>query len=91
MKARRALAAAESHGPWHSRNLSYGREIKAIIKRVDDLIGGKHWQSVGNYFESIIRNQLVDWVPQRYSIDTGFVVSGENNQIQRSRQIDVII
>jgi len=91
MKTRKAKAKYEFSGPFDSRNLSYAKEIKAIIKRADKLFGGKHWQSVGNYFESIVRNKLVDWIPQRCSIDTGFVVSGEEGKIQRSKQIDIII
>lgn len=66
-------------------------EVRATIGRIDELIGEAHWPSVGNYKEGVIRRQLVDYLPSRYSVGTGFVLFPEDTAPVRSRQIDVLI
>jgi hypothetical protein len=66
-------------------------EVKATIHRIDELIGDAHWLSVGEYKESVIRRQLVNYLPARYSVGTGFVVSPTDGDPIRSKQIDVLI
>ena len=66
-------------------------EVNATIHRIDELIGDTHWPSVGGYKESVIRKQLVDYLPARYSVGTGFVISPTDGDPVRSKQIDVLI
>ena len=47
---------------------SFTEEVRATIGRIDSLIGRAHWPSVGNYKEGVIRRQLVDCVPDRFSV-----------------------
>jgi hypothetical protein len=71
---------------------SFTEEVKATIRRIDTLIGPAHWPSVGGYKEGVIRRQLADCVPQRYTVSTGFVLSRDGaGETIRSRQIDVLV
>jgi len=70
---------------------SFTGEVDATIRRIDDLIGAAHWASVGDYKEGVIRKQLIDYIPARYSVGTGFVISPNGNEPVRSNQIDVLI
>jgi hypothetical protein len=70
---------------------SFTHEIAATIGRIDELIGDAHWPSVGSYKESVIRRQLMDYMPGRYTVGTGFVMSVQDGKPVRSRQIDILI
>ena len=55
--------------------LSYGNELQAKKKRLDEIIGDSHWLSVGTYKENILRNMLRNRLPARFEIGSGFVLS----------------
>ncbi len=67
---------------------SWSAEFSSKMSRVNDLIGGAHKPSVGNYREVLFRNFLRNFLPKDWNISTGFVI-GEEGQV--SRQQDVII
>lgn len=69
----------------------FADEIKAKMDRLDRLIGGDHWLSVGAYKERLIREQLVQYVPKRYEVGTGFLMANVDGQRVLSRQIDLLI
>ncbi|MDB5355479.1 MAG: hypothetical protein JWN24_1932 [Phycisphaerales bacterium] len=69
---------------------SFTDEVAATLARIDGLIGDAHWPSVGSYKEGVIRRQLMEYIPGRYTVGTGFVMYlGEVPW--RSRQIDILI
>lgn len=71
---------------------SFGEELKSKVNRLDHLIGKDHWLSVGNYKESLLRNNLRMSLPKKYEISTGFIVSsGQDGNILKTKQIDIII
>lgn len=71
---------------------SYELELKSKMERLDNLIGKKHWLSVGNYKEKIIRDLLANSLPKRFSLSTGFILSYDNNGNKIiSKQQDIII
>lgn len=67
---------------------SWSTEFSSKISRVNDLIGGSHRPSIGNYREVLFRNFLKRFLPKDWIISTGFVI-GDNGQV--SRQQDVIV
>jgi hypothetical protein len=75
---------------WDEFSRSRTNEVAATIGRIDDLIGPAHWLSVGTYKESVIRKQLIDYLPGRYSVGTGFVLHDIGPRVL-SRQIDVLV
>ncbi len=66
-------------------------EIIAIKDRVRDLIGDANWGEEGAYKESFLRNILRRVIPKSYTIGSGFIVKIDNDQVQSSTQIDVLI
>lgn len=71
---------------------SFSDEILGKVKRLDVLIGRKHWASVGSYKESIIRSQLSESLQGRYKVSTGFVLSSDTNNCPLiTKQQDIII
>lgn len=74
---------------------SFSSELKSKKDRVENLIGSRHEKSVGDYRESLIREQIRRSLPDRISVSTGFVlmigdVDGDLKKLQ-SRQIDVLL
>jgi hypothetical protein len=68
------------------------QELFATVNRLDKLIGGSHWLSVGTYKETLLKKALRRVVPQKYSIDNGFVVAAnEEGKVIRSTQTDILI
>ena len=62
-------------------------EVAALKDRVRYLIEGAHWQTDGEWKESVIRQVLRRHLPQSVSVGRGFVVTATAT----SRQIDVLI
>jgi hypothetical protein len=71
--------------------LTYSNELKAKMKRLNDLIGAKHWLSVGHYKESLIRSVLAPKLPRKFEVGTGFVADPRKGERVLSRQIDLLI
>jgi len=65
---------------------SISDELMAIRNRVRCFV--THWSEDGRYKEIILRNTLINHLPQTVSVGTGFVIGG-NNEI--SKQIDIIV
>lgn len=74
---------------------SYANELTSKVSRIDELIGEKHWLSVGTYKESLIKSLLKNKIPKKHEVSTGFVLSGEmkEKQINKrvSKQLDLVI
>lgn len=66
-------------------------EIKALQDRVRLLIADGNWAEEGRYKEAILKGIIQRQLPAQLSIGTGFIVSEENNELKRSKQIDLII
>jgi hypothetical protein len=66
---------------------SLAAEITAVKDRVQNLIGGAHWPSVGAWKETVLRSVLRRHLPPSLQIGSGFVISEDG----QSNQIDVLI
>ncbi len=81
----------------HALSCSKTAELKSKFTRLDRLIGDSHWLSVGSYKESILRNQLRETVPGRFTVGTGFTFSVRRDQPNGnahggiSKQTDILI
>lgn len=70
---------------------SYTQEVDSKLERLDQMIGEAHAPSVGTYKEHVIREQIEAIVPQKFSVNTGFVLTNRGGKITRSCQIDILI
>jgi hypothetical protein len=72
--------------------LSSNRELLATVNKLDNLIGDKHWLSVGIYKETLLKKMLRKVIPKKYSVDSGFVIAADQDgNIIRSAQTDILI
>jgi hypothetical protein len=69
---------------------TFSAELEAQKARLDQIIGESHWLSVGRFKEALVRDLLRPFVPKRYEIGTGFVLSRSNKKLL-SDEIDVLI
>jgi hypothetical protein len=67
------------------------KELLAVTDRVKNLI--EHWPEIGRHKEAVLKNVIRKFIPEKYSIATGFVVkqTEERGDHLSSRQIDLII
>src|SRR5436189_5415 len=67
------------------------KELLAITHKVRNLI--THWGEDGRYKEAILKNIIGRFIPEKYSIGTGFVIKQTENRGEHlsSTQIDLII
>lgn len=63
-------------------------EILSVKDRVRNLIGDAHWYSDGAYKESVLREVLRRYLPEKYNIGQGFIVYDDGTS---SKQIDILI
>jgi len=70
---------------------SIAEELSIIKDRVRFLIGDKHWASDGAYKETILRNVIKRFLPPSLAVGYGFIVRYENEQVDPSTQIDIIV
>lgn len=63
------------------------KEIEGKLKRVYHLIPESNLKS-GEYHEQIIRQSLENFLPNRYSVKTGYIYLDENKS---SKQIDILL
>ena len=70
---------------------SYTKELVAKRARLDQLIGEKHWLTVGTYKEALVRGLLRERLPRRLEVGTGFVVARDGEKREMSRQLDVLV
>lgn len=72
-------------------------ELSSKCNRLNDLIGEKHWLSVGSYKESILRNQLRESIPSNFTVGTGFTLSYQKEPpagkpVKKiSKQVDILV
>ena len=66
---------------------SVGQELDALKHRVRHLIAGSHWQTDGEWKESVLRQVLRRNLPETVVVWRGFVVDGS----AATRQLDVLI
>lgn len=66
---------------------SVGREVGALKQRVRHLIAKAHWQTDGEWKESVLRQVLRRHLPETAIVSRGFVLSGT----KVSSQIDILI
>lgn len=62
-------------------------EVEALRDRVRQLIENRHWQTDGEWKESVIRQVLRRHLPASAQVGRGFVVTGRRT----SHQIDVLV
>src|SRR3989304_7115930 len=67
---------------------SIADEFMSKYNRVKDIIGVRHWPSVGYSREEILRSFLKEYLPRRFDISTGFVYRNSN---EVSKQVDILI
>ena len=70
---------------------SFSSELTSRVGRLDGIIGNRHWLSVGNYKESLVRDLLRRHLPSRLTVSTGFVLAQLGGKRVLSRQIDVLV
>jgi len=70
---------------------SYSSELRARVGRLDEIIGNRHWLSVGTYKESLLADVLRNHLPGKFEIGTGFVLAFEEGHRVLSRQLDLLI
>ncbi|MEN6379041.1 MAG: DUF6602 domain-containing protein [Methanofastidiosum sp.] len=70
---------------------SIGVELESIKNRVRNLIGSANWGEEGRYKEAILKNTIRRVLPKDISIATGFVVYKENEIVESTKQLDLIL
>ena len=70
---------------------SIGSELSVIKYRVRNLIGAANWGDEGRYKEAILRNCISRFLPNQYSLGTGFVLVKDTEKEQVTSQIDIIV
>lgn len=73
----------------YHRNTS--EELLALTNKVRNLIN--HWGEDGRYKEAVLKNVIKRFLPEKFSIGTGFVIKQTEIRGEHlsSRQIDLII
>jgi hypothetical protein len=66
---------------------SVGLEFNALHNRVRQLIDGAHWQTHGEWQESVLRQMLRRHLPTNAVVGRGFVISAEG----ATSQLDVLV
>ena len=66
---------------------SISKELYVIKDRVRNLIGNANWGEEGRYKEAILSNVIKRFLPTKFSVGTGFIVT----RSWISKQIDLII
>lgn len=67
------------------------KELLALTNRVRNLI--THWGEDGRYKEAVLKNVIRRFLPEKFTIGTGFVIKQTNNRGEHlsSKQIDLLI
>lgn len=72
-------------------HLTTGKELLAVKDRLRNLVN--HWGEDGRYKEAILRSVIKRFLPEKFSIVTGFVIKQTHTRGEHipSNQIDIII
>ncbi len=73
----------------YHKSITY--EIKSLQDRVRHLIGNTNWGDEGRYKEAVLRSVLKRFLPSNISLGTGFVIDKDENRLNISKQIDIIV
>lgn len=98
-----SLRASKGDLTTYSGMLGDGFRIKKDW--LSQILGDAHYSSLGRYKENLLKNVVVDFLPSRYSVGTGFVIFPKENEHQTassderlrlpehqvSRQLDLIV
>jgi len=68
---------------------SFSKELEVTKDRVRNIIGSAHWISDGTHKEAILQDVLKRFIPQKYAISSGFILSNDGETC--SKQLDIII
>jgi hypothetical protein len=68
--------------------MSLGNELLSMKDRVRQLIGDRHWQTDGEWKESVLRNVISRYLPGQILMQRGFVIDFDTNF--RSGQVDIL-
>ncbi|MMZ58542.1 hypothetical protein D1872_205270 [compost metagenome] len=68
---------------------TFSDELDVIKDRVRNIIGSTHWGADGSHKEAILQAVLANFIPKKYSIGSGFVISDDGHEC--SKQIDIIV
>jgi hypothetical protein len=66
---------------------SLGQELGALKHRVRHLIADAHWQTDGEWKESVLRHVLRRHLPDDAVVGRGFVISGDN----ATHRLDILV
>jgi hypothetical protein len=97
--------AAASKGDLTTYYSMFGSSFQSKVNLLSQIICDAHYLTLGTYKENLLKNTLQDFLPNRYSIGSGFVLfpQGKSAQVnsgdedednhlrQVSRQLDLII
>jgi len=71
---------------------SISDEVDVTKNRVRDLIGDSNWGEEGRFKENILKQILLNHLPEEYKVGTGFILRhDQNKKIIVSKQIDIIV
>ncbi|MFC5702349.1 DUF6602 domain-containing protein [Cohnella faecalis] len=68
---------------------SFSKELEVTKDRVRNIIGKAHWISDGTHKEAILQEVLRRFIPQKYVVSSGFILSNDGETC--SKQLDIII
>jgi hypothetical protein len=71
----------------HAHLVSITQELQSVKNRVRNFIANNHWQTDGEWKESVLRSLLRRYIPASFDVGRGFVIT-ENGC---SAQIDILI
>ena len=73
----------------YHKSITY--EIKDLQNRVRHLIGDANWGEEGRYKEAVLRSVIKRFLPSNIRLGTGFVIDKNENGLNISKQIDIIV
>lgn len=68
---------------------SFSKELDVTKDRVRDIIGNAHWVSDGSHKEAILQDVMRRFIPKKYAISSGFILSNDGERC--SKQLDIIV
>lgn len=68
---------------------SFNDELNVVKDRVRSIIGNRHWASDGSHKEVILQDVIRRFLPSKFEITSGFIISDDGNTV--SKQLDIII
>ena len=63
-----------SKGDLTTYSAMLGDSFQLKVDWLSQILGSAHYPSLGRYKENLLKNVIVDFLPSRYSVGTGFVI-----------------